>query len=245
MPSVFQDLCAVAKTKPKAGESFEAFAKRLTDKIGKVPDAAWQSLNDAAQKWHNDTMTALTDGRSDARAAAKAAGEDEDAAAAAVPLPELEGYEAVPEKEDELAGQQDLPLEEKVDPETGEVTAAEDGEKSPKDKTKPKKAGKAAKIAKPKKEAKPAKAAKPAKVVKEKKAKPAKKPDAARGARSLFEDTDKVKVLVKTNPHREGSTRWKAYAKLKDGATVEENVRLGVPRQQIWSMLNREIVKVG
>jgi hypothetical protein len=249
MPTAFQDLCAAAKTKPKAGEDFEAFAKRLTSKVNALPDAAWQSLGDgsAAQTWHNEAMTVITDTRKAAKAEARKNGEDEDAAAAAIALPELEGYEPMAEAEDEPK-QEDLPLpepegEEEVNPDTGEVTEA---------KAKPKKAGKEkkakpAKVEKVAKEkvAKPAKAEKPAKVAKEKKAKPVKKEGEARGRRSLFEDTDKVKVLVKPNPHREGSTRWKAYMKLKDGATVAENVRLGVPRQQIWSLVNREIVKVG
>lgn len=227
MPSVFQDLCAVAKTKPKAGESFEVFVKQLTDRIGKVPDAAWQSLSDAAQKWHNDTMTALTDGRSDARAAAKAAGEDEDAAAAAVPLPNLEGYEPV---FDELADQQDPPLEEKVDPDTGEVTAAvaEDGGKSPKDKTKPKKADKAVKTAKPKKVDKPTKPVKAAKPAKEKKAKPTKKSDEARGRKGTFELTSVITVLAKENPKRKGSEAEKLFKLYKTGQTVAAALKAGV-----------------
>src|ERR1039458_10349526 len=100
MPTAFQELCAVAKTKPKAGEDFIEFAKRLTDKINNVTDPEWQSLGDGstAQTWHNDAMTAFT-ARKTAKAEAKKNNEDEDAAVDAVVVPELEGYEAVPEKE--------------------------------------------------------------------------------------------------------------------------------------------------
>lgn len=235
MTTAFKALCAVAKTKPKAGESFDDFVKRLTDKISNVTDPEWQSLGDgsAAQTWHNDAMTAL-DSRKAAKAAARKNGEDEVAAQAAIALPELDGYEAVPaEVEDADSPADGSDAEEAVDPDTGEVTE--------------KKAAKPAKEKKSKKEkkAKPEKKVKPAKVAKEKKPKAAKKEGETRGRRSLFEDTEKVKILIKPNPHREGSSRFKEYEKLLDGKTVEANVEHGVSRQQIWSMLNRKVVSVG
>ena len=222
MTTAFKELCAVAKTKPKAGEDFVEFAKRLTDKINNVTDPEWQSLGDgsAAQTWHNDTMTAFT-ARKNAKAEAKKNDDDEDAAVDAITIPELEGYEAVPgdDTEDEPKDAAEKVEEEQVDPDTGEVTeVAEKKAKSVKKdkKEKPEKKAKPEKKEKVVKAEKPAKAPKPAKVVKEKKAKPAKSAE-ARGRRSLFEDTDKVKVLAKPNPHREGSTRFKEYEKLKDG----------------------------
>lgn len=196
MTTAFKTLCAVAKIKPKAGEEYEVFVKRLTNKIHNATDPEWQSLgNDsAAQNWHNEAMEALA-ARKTARVAAGKAGEDEAAAVAAIPLPELEGYEP-------LAAEA-----EKVDAETGEVTAAVD---------------------------KPAKAEKKAK--KEKKAKPEKAPKASkkkgagesRGRPGSFTPEAKITVLAKENPKRKGSNAEKLFKLYKTGQTVAEALKLGV-----------------
>ncbi len=96
--TMFKQLCEVARTKPKAGEAFDDFARRLTLKINSVSDEEWKRLDEAAQKWHNEAMETF-ESRVIARAAAKKNGQTEDEAKEeaieAHPLPELEGYETV------------------------------------------------------------------------------------------------------------------------------------------------------
>lgn len=105
-----------------------------------------------------------------------------------------------------------------------------------------------------------AKAKKPAKEVKAKpapkaavkkasvkaKAKPVKtaKNGAGRGRTPLHPDAGVIKVIAKENPHREGTIRHKAFAKVKPGMTVAEAVKAGCPAQQIWSMAHRGLIQV-
>lgn len=244
MTTAFKELCAVAKTKPKAGEDFIEFAKRLTDKINNVADAEWQSLGDGstAQTWHNDAMTAFT-ARKNAKAEAKKNAEDEEAAVDAVAIPELEGYEEVPGKDDQ-ADSSEVPTEEKdasaddvVDTEPGEVTAVKPA-KVKKKKNVPK--AKPEKKEKPVKSAKVAKAPKPEKVVKEKKAKPVKKEGETRGRRAAYDDSAGIKLLVEENPHRKGTILYKYFDKYKDGMTVTAALQAGIPRANL-----RYFAKIG
>jgi hypothetical protein len=60
----------------------------------------------------------------------------------------------------------------------------------------------------------------------------------------LFEDTGVIQVLVKEPPHRTGSGRDKYSRKIKNGMTVAAAVKAGVPRQQVWSLLSREVISI-
>lgn len=225
--TAFEALCGVAKTKPKAGEDFEAFALRLTDKINKVSDADWQSLGDdgPAQKWHNETMTAF-DKRRAAKAEAVKKNEDVDEAWASVEIPELEGFEAAPAKA--VTKEEEEPEVEKVDDETGEVTT----EKAPAKKKAAVKETKAKeKVAK---EAAPKKAA-TAKVPKAKK-------EGKRGRAPLYPEDAKIKLLVKENPHRPKTGRYDRWKHYKDGMTVAEAYKRGLePVNLRYSVLDKHI----
>ena len=232
MTTPFEQLCDVAKVKPKAGETFETFARKLIKKTNEMSEKEWDSLgNDGpAQTWHNDTMMffekytqAVTEAKKNGEGMPDIDGfsctiDHKDGHKKYTGLPELEGYEAVEESA------------------ADEATEAE-AEAPPEDEKKPAKAAK--KAAK--------KPAKKAKAEAEAEAKPAKKAKAKgpkRGRRSLFEDGGKIKILAKKNPHREGSYRDKNFKKIKDGMTVAEAVKAGCPRQQVWSMLSRKIISV-
>ena len=211
MPTPFEALCAVAKTKPKPGEAFDAFALRLTNKINNATDPEWNSLGDdsVAQKWHNATMTAFQQ-RRDAKVKAKQAEEDQDEAWNSIPIPELEGYEPV-----STAPAASAEEEEKVDPETGEVTEA----KVTPEKKVVKKKEKPAKKAKPEKKAKEAKAPKVKKV---------KEADAKLGRKGSFPLDAKITVIAKENPKRKGSEAEKLFKLYETGQTVSEALAAGL-----------------
>lgn len=238
----FQQLCTVAKVKLRPGESFEDFAKRLTSKVNSLTDPEWHSLGDdgPAQAWHNDTMKCFDQYHAAVVEAKKQDADKPDLTGFPFDidgkkfkgLPELEGYEPPPAPEEAAA--EEAP--------EAEAEAIEEAEEAP---SKPAKATKApAKVAA--KKAEPKKVVKP-KPKKEAKGAPAKKTEAVdpkRGRKASFEDAGKIKILVKDNPHREGSYRDKNFKKLKSGMTVADAVKAGCPRQQIWSMLSRKIISV-
>lgn len=85
-----------------------------------------------------------------------------------------------------------------------------------------------------------AKAAKPAKKTKAAKANGngAKKKasgNAGKGRRAKFSDNAKIKLIVKENPRRKGSTSYDKYAKFRDGMTVGEFIKAG-ERHENWNM---------
>ncbi len=84
-----------------------------------------------------------------------------------------------------------------------------------------KSAGKSAKTAKSKKAA-PVKETKVA-------TKPTKKAAAvSKGRKSKYAPTDKIKLLVKDNPHRAGTGRFKRWSKYKNGMTVQAALDAGL-----------------
>lgn len=218
MPTIFDDLCLVAKTKPKPGEAFDDFAQRVYEKAQKLDDKSegnklgWDSLSEAAQNWVNDCVLVF-----EQRSALRKEGKAEEAAAVAIP--EMEGFEVVLVK----GG--------------AEPTV---GEQIPMHNPPPKAKGKARKPPTTKKAAAPKAKAKALNGPQ----KPGKEGGAKRGRRSLFADTGKIKILVRDNPHRLGSYRDRNFKKIKSGMTVAEAVKAGCPRQQIWSMLSRQVISI-
>jgi hypothetical protein len=113
----FEQLCAVSKLKPKPGEDFPSFAKRLTKKVNELSDKDWASLGDdgPAQAWHNNAMKVL-DRYHNAVAEAKKTGADPldintfectlDGAQF-TGVPELEGYEPEPASTAEPEAEED------------------------------------------------------------------------------------------------------------------------------------------
>lgn len=83
--------------------------------------------------------------------------------------------------------------------------------------------------------------AEPVKGKKEAKAEPKKadkkaKPLEGRGPKGKFAKTDKIKVLVKENPFREGCKAHTRFGSIKTGMTIEEAVAAGAPRSHIrWA----------
>jgi hypothetical protein len=218
--SLFDQLCEAANIKLQEDETFKTFASRGAAKVNKLSQEKWDELTEPLQKWVNGTLEAI-DKKQD--------------------LPELKGFPEPAADDGAEAGD-----ETEHDPETGEVTdegeggtdagdaepdaepedgvdgeaemeqeaaSSEDGEpagKIPKRGVKPKKKSVAKKVATPK----PAKE----KVVK--------KAAKATGRTSLNGDS-RIKVLVKENPYREGTGRYKRWAKLKDGMTVAQALKVG------------------
>lgn len=139
-----------------------------------------------------------------------------------------------------------LSLEPKEDEPEKTETAEEAVEESstkerPVRKAKPKVAAK--KKAEPAPKAAKAAKAKPAAKPKTAKA-PAAKNGVGRGRSPMYPETGVIKVLVKENPHREGTIRDKAFKKVKSGMTVAEAIKAGCPAQQVWSMAYRKLISV-
>jgi hypothetical protein len=227
--SLFTEICEAAKTKPRAGESFEDFSKRATHKIQSINEKEWGELSEAAQNWHNTVMTITAAHKKSVREAEGAGEEPPDLASyeceidgkSHTGLPELEGFEAVPGEPEEAAAE-----EAEGEPEQ-EASAEAD----------PPKSKRQSKASKPKPAAK-TKGVKAAKATSKPRAK-------GTGRTPSFSETDKIKILVKENPHRKDTVRGKAFAKLKTGMTVGAAIKAGCPRQQIWSMKTRKIISLG
>lgn len=210
MPTVCEELCTVTKLDPpKPGESFADFAERLTKKVNGLPDKAWGTVSKAGQGWQNEAVTKLNE----IRALKKEGKLDE---AAAVELPELDGFEAQ---------------------EAAEATPEAEAEADPPAKaaTKPVKKAKAVK---------PTKAAK-AKAASPKPAKAKANGTGKKGRPGVFADAAKIKIIAKENPHRKGSICHNYFAKYKDGMTVADAVGKGLPRANIRYLVGLGHLKVG
>lgn len=54
-----------------------------------------------------------------------------------------------------------------------------------------------------------------------------------RGRKGKFAASGKIKLLVKENPHREGTYRYELFKKYRDGMTVEDAVEAGVTKADL------------
>lgn len=232
--TLFDQLCEAANIKLQDDEKFEIFASRGAARVNKLSQDKWDELTEPLQKWVNATLEAIDKKQE---------------------IPELKGFPEPAADEggdaDDDAGGDDA--EERTDPDTGEVTegAVDEGEPDPEtpapetpaedgvdagaeteqeavssEDDEPVSAGKGRPITKkgvkPKKPVAKKAVAAP-KPVKEKVVKKAAK---AAGRASLNENS-RIKVLVKTNPYREGTGRYKRWLKLKDGMTVAQAMKVG------------------
>lgn len=224
MSDLQTQVLALAKLKPKDGESAQEFTKRVADKLQfRNDEEKWASLPENVQAWSNDIISAA----------------DKDQDFELLDLPEAEPQAEEPDAEAEAEPD---PEEAEVEAEEGEQESVVEAKSAKKAngkkpvKAKPVKAEK--KVAAPK-VAKPAKPAKVAKVAKAPKTK-----GESRGRKPLFSDDGKIKIIAKENPHREGTIRDKAFKKIKSGMTVAEAVKAGASRQQVWSLWKREVISV-
>jgi hypothetical protein len=236
--TLYDELGKVLKIKRKEDESFDSFTARATKKINALKDPEWNELTEELQLWHNET----------AKAREK---ENVDEAS----LPELEGW---PGAEEEAADGEEVAVEanegdEEPSEETTDNNAEEDVDAAAESEQEgDNEAAEAAASAKraSKKAKKPVVAAKPEKSAKstqkEKETMPAKKtataaPVAAKkkvangavakakaGRQSRLSETAKIKILVKENPHREGTGRFDRWRKYKEGMTVGQALKAGL-----------------
>lgn len=218
--TIYDQLIEVTKRTQKAGESYEDFAKDSVKRVGKLTDAKWNELSDELQTWVNESMKAF-EAKSEPPALEGIPEQEETPSEGEEAEAEAEAGEEAPEEQAEEA--------EETDVESEKVKGAK------KPKVVAKKASKAA--------AKPAKAAKVPKAAKAKTA-GKKTAGAGKGRPSSFPAGGKIKILAKTNPHREGSFRDKNFKVLKAGMTVEQAVEAGCSKQQLWSMMVREVISI-
>jgi hypothetical protein len=221
MSTIYELAEAETKLTPNPGESFEEFAERVCGAIKKLKEKEWDALPEPLQNWYNSAITPMHNRKK----LADAGDADE---AAAVEIPEMEGFEPV-----------DDPSTEEIDAsEAQEIAAAAangKAEPSPKEKRIAAKLAKKAAVA-PKAKAtpapKPAKVAKPAAPKPAKAAKPAAKKaeTGARRGRPMKLNLDaKIKLLVSENPHKSVNSarhkRWKLY---QEGMTVATALKAGL-----------------
>jgi hypothetical protein len=57
--------------------------------------------------------------------------------------------------------------------------------------------------------------------------------------------TDKIQLLVKENPHREGSGRWKRWSLYKDGMTVQAALEAGLNKNNLRYRILDSHIKIG
>jgi hypothetical protein len=237
--TLYDELGKVLKIKRKGDESLDDFTARVTKKVNALKDSEWGELTEELQIWCNQTMEAREKG-------------DE------VDLPVLEGWpsaveeeaadsaEAADTNEGEEPGDEEAGDEEDVDAAAEAAEAADSLAKSAKKPSTKESTKTPAK--KPVAAAKPAKSAKSTQ--KEKGPMPAKKTAAAAttvpaaaaakkkvangaakakaGRQSKFSESAKIKILVKENPHREGTGRFDRWRKYKEGMTVGQALKAGL-----------------
>lgn len=207
--NVYDELTATLKVNQKKGEEDQAHFEKLLRKANDLTDKEWEGLSRKAQAWVNAGVDAI-DVKED--------------------IPEPTGFGDDDADTDDDA---DEPTVTEDDEEV--VEAADDDEDSPPKKAKVKgaKAVKDKDHATKKAKGKPAKAAKAAKgngkakVVAKKKEGGAKRGRAAR----LFKPDQRITVLSKKNPKREGSEsydRFENYVTGKKGMTVKQALEAGV-----------------
>lgn len=230
--SVYKELLEVLGVERDPKESVQEHLATIVDAADGVEDSVWEELSTDAQNWINAAVDAREaeedivspDGFKDKRSSGTSSGNGKKAK----PEPEKA---AKPEKSSKKAKAKAVE-EDEDEPEADEDE--EEDEPAPKSKkaAKPVKAKaepeKPAKAAKPDKKAKaePEKAAKPEKSNGKKAAKPEKgngkkSPAEGRGRPSKYTDSQKVTVLTKTNPYREGSLAAETFSKFKTGMTIE------------------------
>lgn len=220
-------ILAAAKLKPKDGEDAKDFTMRVAKKLHGISEKEWDATPEPVQGWVNATILA----------------DEQGGELSLLELPEEveESAEAKAQEESqEETAEAEVEQESAVSAKTAKnkPIAKKPGGDPPHRKKPTEKAAAPKPAAKPKAAAKPTPAKKPV---------AAKKPAAAKGDRGrkpLFPDDGKIKVLVKDNPHRDGTVRDKAFKKVKSGMTVAEAVKAGAPRQQVWSMWKRGVISV-
>jgi hypothetical protein len=217
--TLYEELGQAFKLRKQEGEDYTDFAIRASTRVNKCTDAQWKELSAELQTWNNSVME-LTEGKS-----------REDTPE----LPELEGF---PVDEEETAVDEDGVVQEEAsgESEDGEnteegtdegVDASAEGEE---DVVPQQRRGKSNKQEKKMPRAVTAEKEKaPPKAVAKKAAaaKPAAKKAATNGARMRLDPEAKIKIVAKENPNREGSGRYKRWAKYKDGMTVKEAIKAG------------------
>jgi hypothetical protein len=206
--AIQKQVLALTKLEPKDGEDADAFSRRVAKRVHDLADKDaqnWEALSEDAQAWVNEVGIAAADATIDA-----------------LSVPEGEPAED-PAPEEEASAEEPAEASEE---ETSVVA-----EKSVKKAVAKKKAAPKEPKAKPAAKAKvEPKAAKPAK---EPKAKPVAKAKAngtgTRGRKPAFGRDAKIKLLAKENPHRPGTKCFKMFAKYKDGMTIGDVIKAGVP----------------
>jgi len=212
-------LIEAAKVKRKPGETAEEFTTRLVLKLNRMVDESkdlWASLGTVAQFWMNENVGPLDD----------------------PPQPVLYLLSV---------GEAEAEPEPEVQEETVEASTHTNGVKRAKPgrpKAAAKKVQPVVQAAKKAKKAAPPKAK--AKSIKAKLGRPAKvatkKAVDNRGRAATYGLDQKIKMLVKKNPHREGSGRYKRWPKYRDGMTVGEALKAGFIRQNLyWSIQDGHI----
>ena len=211
--SIQKEVTTLTKLAPKTGESADDFSRRVAKRVNVLADKDdqnWEALSEDAQAWVNGVITA----------------DANETTIDTLSVPEGEPAEE-PAPEEEASSE---PAEEATEEESSVSEGKSAKKGAAKKKAAPKKAAEPKadkKVAAPK----PAKAAKPAKEPKVAKAKS--NGPTTRGRKSNFEPDQKIKLLVKENPHREGTKLFKMFAKYKDGMTVGELVKAGIPYSNI------------
>lgn len=245
MTTVYAEMGKVFRLQRKGDETLVDFARRSVKKINAACDDdpdKWSSLSEDLQVWNNTSMQAI-----------EIAGKD-----GTPDIPELVGWPADEEDSaEEETGEEEEASEEEAsdDVETDAGEAASDTEVEPeepvkptnKGKSKPKKAAAKAVVAKPK-QAKPKKTASKeepksvkAPVASKKKVKAA----AKRGRQSQFALDARIKMLVKDNPHRPGTGRFKRWAKYKNNMTVAEALKAGFNADNLRYSVADGHIKIG
>jgi hypothetical protein len=255
MATVQEQVLKLTKLEPKSGETAEAFTARVVKKVNALADADatnWEALDDEAQTWVNDNGLAQeNDCPMNLLTLPETEGEE---AAEEAPKPKKKAVKIVQTAEPEPSAEQESSFEAGLsagmEP-IGEGDFQEEGEEPEKETAVEKSVSKkkvsakkpaVKKAAAPKKEkvAKPVKAAKP---VKEKKAKNGAE---KRGRKPSWGGPEAViKVLVKENPHREGTKNFKSFSKYKSGMTVGAAISAGVASSNIWYESKLGNIKVG
>jgi outer membrane biosynthesis protein TonB len=224
----YAELVKVFKLARAEGEDFDGYARRAVKKINACSEEQWKDLSTELQVWNNTTQEALEKQES---------------------LPLLEGWpEEEPEPVSDAAdagdsgddGDDGEEAPEEAEPDSDEEGESEEAEpESEPEEAEPEVAAKSVKRAVVKKVTKPVKEKELEKVVVKKKVMKAAAPKAVKAAKangngaakvgraSSFAPTAKIKLLVKENPHRAGSSRAKRWPKYKSGMTVAEALKAG------------------
>jgi hypothetical protein len=262
MSSVFEELCRKFKLTRASDEGYDHFARRAVKKVNSCTDAQWNDLTEGAQRWTNATLKAVEEAGADdeIELAAIKMGDSDDAEEIEFGWPEeAAGGDDSGDNGDEEADEgqsgggdaeddDDPEAEEQEDggseddgggdnPEEGVDAEANSGQEEAPEEATPRRAPKKGKAAKPSTSAEksktPSKQGK-AKDMKSKTTKtPAARATASGAARTSVAPTGTIKILVKGNPHREGTKLHGYFKKYKEGMTVEAALKAGIPARNI------------